>query len=343
LPLHKVGTLAEEWTWEYRTSPRGAYRPLLSAEVFETLAVRIYVTAAAPVNAAPRWSYYHLACANAGARDQRAAEAAVWDHFMRAAEGPWPTNGRGQKLTFWVTAVPATATMAYTQRDAQDLILLGDSSCFGWADLLAEALQIHGIKAEPRGVMPQAEIKELGLPRIRWKDRHGRLRVDINGTGFIVRGACWRAPTLGPIPARLAGEFLRPGPFRWKFNDTTQPLCVAWPAPDVQTTHQGGYLTRQSNAVGMFGNHALVVVRSGGSTRWYDPSLGFGPHDNLLSYQHDLLGFGREDCGGIFAIVGFRPTAATPDSVGPGTLLLGARPAPAFLCIGDHPVSRKPA
>jgi len=252
--------------------------------------------------------------------------------------GRFVTNARGQRLGFWRDRKPGVGQGDVISRNADDLIRCTDSSCRGWAELLREALAIHGISAIVRAVQPKLSLvhPRLGLPMFLVPDGRGGQTVT-RTVGILVKPFRWKpAAEISAFPFSAEQAVVNPGQFLWKIDNPVDPFTATWPQPDAEDLLRPGHTAPDEGVTvrGVFGNHAVVLVqRSAGAIAWYDPSFGLGPHNSLLEYENDLLGRGEENPGGLFAIIGWKrqlnhnPVTGQMEEFSDG-LLLGAAPAP---------------
>jgi hypothetical protein len=340
IPTHTVQTVDELWTWECRVEGSD-YSPIeirYGGSTIDAFPIRLYFTAGVPINALPRESFYHVACAAAGATNPMQAERDVWAHFTAFRMGRFVTNARGQRLGFWRDRKPGVGQADVISRTADDLIRLTDSSCRGWAELFREALAIHGISSIVRAVQPKLSLvhPRLGLPMFLVPDGRGGNTVT-RTVGILVKPFRWKpAEEISPFPFSAEQAVVNPGRFLWKIDNPVDPFTAHWPQPDAEDLLRSGHTAPDEgdSVRGVFGNHAVVLVqRPGGVMAWYDPSFGLGPHNSLLDYENDLLGRGEENPGGLFAIIGWKrqvnhnPVTGQMQESSDG-LLLGAAPAP---------------
>jgi len=335
-----VGTLDESWRWECRLEG-GDFVPIgypFGEDTIDEFPVRLYFTAGRTISACPRESFYQVACAVPGARDQQQVERDIWRHFTAFHRGRFVCNANGRRLGFWRESKPGMDNAAFIARDARDLVMHADSSCRGWAELFREALAAHGIASTVRAVRPKlsAVHPRLGLPSFLAPDGRGGNMV-LRTIGILVKPFKWTPQNqLAPFPfTREQAEF-NVARFQWKIENPADPAAFDWPQADVQDMMRPGHTStdERDTVGGMFGNHAVVLVKhADGSEAWYDPSFGFGPHASLLSYENEMLGRGEVNHGGLFAIVGWKrerrlnPATGQVEDVNAG-LLLGAAPPP---------------
>jgi hypothetical protein len=336
IPADRVRTVQEEWTWEYRPNRWFSDYQSNGGSVRDArVQVCIYFAAADPINCCPRESFYHVACARGGATDARQAEASVWSYFGDFTPGAAITNAAGKRLTYWQSYTPSDDFKQYIGRDAQALVTTTDSSCCGWANLLHEALAIHGIKSTVMGLRLRDDASTLPkIPVLNVPDGVGG-RKDLHGLAFIPRGFHWDGTDHAGCSKAEADEYLlEPGDFRWTFNAPARCKCIDWQHPGIQNEGRPSH-GNTIDAAGPFDTHAVLRIREGQTERWYDPSYGIGPRSSLADYEADFFGKGRPDCGGLIAIVGVKLRQAIDantgrcNSVGVEGELLGAVPVPA--------------
>jgi len=340
ISTHVVQTIDELWTWECRLEGSD-FAPIevrYGGSVIDTFPIRLYFTASRPINAVPRESFYHVACAVSGATNPMQTQRDVWAHFTAFRMGRFVTNARGQRLGFWRDRKPGVGQQDVITRNADDLIRYTDSSCRGWAELLREALAVHGIDSRVRAVQPKLSLvhPRLGLPMFHVPDGRGG-RTLTRTVGILVKPFRWKpAEEISPFPFTSEQAVVNPGRFLWKIENPVDPFTARWPQPDAEDLLRGGHTAPGEGETvrGIFGNHAVVLVQHpGGGQAWYDPSFGMGPHSSLLEYENDLLGRGEENPGGLFSIVGWKrqlnhnPVTGQIEEFCEG-LLLGAAPAP---------------
>ena len=340
ISTHTVQTVDELWTWECRLEGSD-FEPIsigYAGSVIDAFPIRLYFTAGRPINALPRESFYHVACAASGATNPMQAQRDVWAHFTAFRMGRFITNARGQRLGFWRDRKPGVGQDDMITRSADDLVRCTDSSCRGWAELFREALAIHGIAATVRAVQPKLSLvhPRLGLPMFLVPDGRGGNTVT-RTVGILVKPFRWKpAAEISPFPFSPEQATVNAGRFFWKIDNPVDPFSARWPQRDAEDLMRPGHTAPgESETVrGIFGNHAVVLVkRPDGGEAWYDPSFGLGPHNSWLDYENDLLGRGEENPGGLFAIIGYKrqmnhnPVTGETQESSEG-LLLGAAPAP---------------
>jgi hypothetical protein len=340
ISTHIVQTVDELWTWECRLEGSD-FAPIeahYGGSAIDAFPIRLYFTAGRPINALPRESFYHVACAVSGATNPMQAQRDVWAHFTAFRMGRFVTNARGQRLGFWRDRKPGVGQQDVISRNADDLVRCTDSSCRGWAELLREALAVHGIEARVRAVQPKLSLvhPRLGLPIFNIPDGRGG-RAVTRTVGILVKPFRWKpAQEISPFPFKGEQAVVNPGRFLWKIDNPVDPYTARWPQADAEDLLRAGHTAPGEGETvrGVFGNHAVVLVQHpGGGQAWYDPSFGLGPHNSLLEYENDLLGRGEENPGGLFAIIGWKrqtnhnPVTGQMDEFNEG-LLLGAAPAP---------------
>jgi hypothetical protein len=345
MDMRTVTTLRKKWTWEFRCGDE-PYRPLLPSPY----GVRVFITAAKPVNRAPRESYYHLACSISGAASVAEAEANVWATFTQILDGKPVTNARGQRLCFWRDERPILAPSEYTDRDAQDLITLTDCSCYGWSDLLCEVLAIHGIVARVMLLLPDFDRPDAPrVPSFQVPDGRGGTQL-LSAVGLLVRRWRWSDRQDASAHKReTPADIIDCGEFRWRLNVPGVPMFLSWLQPDVIDAGRAGHSFDggEEHVMGMFANHGAVLVGDDTSGRWYDPSYAIGPFNKLDDYARSLLGVGEKECGGYCAAIGYRliqrhnANTGRPEP-GPGTgYLSGALPAGKDVFIKAVPAPRR--
>jgi hypothetical protein len=215
ISTHVVQTIDELWTWECRLEGSD-FAPIevrYGGSVIDAFPIRLYFTASRPINVVPRESFYHVACAVSGATNPMQAERDVWAHFTAFRMGRFVTNARGQRLGFWRDRKPGVGQQDVITRNADDLIRCTDSSCRGWAELLREALAVHGINARVRAVQPKLSLvhPRLGLPMFHVPDGRGG-RTLTRTVGILVKPFRWKpAEKLSPFPFTGEQAVVNPG------------------------------------------------------------------------------------------------------------------------------------
>ena len=286
----------------------------------DSFPVRFYFTAARSISRCPRESFYHVACAVAGAKNAEQAQRDVWSSFTGFRNGRFVTNARGQRLGFWRDQKPGSEQTKFIDRTAQDLVTLTDSSCRAWAELFREALAMHGIAATVRAVRPKLSLvhPRLGLPTFTVPDGRGGSTVT-RTVGILVKPFKWTPQNqLTPSPFSPQQAMVHAGGFRWKLNNPIDAGTATWPQTDAEDLLRPSHTLPQDagQTRGIFGNHAVVLVKNANGETWYDPSFGFGPHSSLKNYEDELLGRGEENHGGLFAIVGWKREEKTNPATG---------------------------
>jgi hypothetical protein len=337
-----VQVIDDVWTFELRSVAADREDETIATPAAEvariSVPIRAYVTAGRPINAVPRESFYYAACAVAGARTRREAQQNIWSYFASFHHGSFVTNARGQRMMFWRDHTPGAVDQAYLDRPAQGLVTACDSSCYGWADLLKEAMEIHGIKASVKAILPDpSRLAQLAkVPLFMVPNGRGGTQP-LQMLGLLVRSFRWSATdAVHPPSANEPGWSVNVGDFRWTVNGPKDQWCVQWAQPDAADVGRATQ-PRGSNGQpvsGFFSNHAAVMVESSDGTQtWYDPTFGLGPHSSLESYERDLLGKDTPTRGGLYALTACRVQMTpgvngTPDQVGLSAIAFGAMPAP---------------
>ena len=334
-PRHRIGTMDEEWTWEFRVI-EALNDSLPKYESLGTVPVRLYITVAPPINAHPRESFFHLACADSA--DRCTIEQSIWRRITGFRSAQPVTNARHEQLTFWREFSPGHSSDAYIRRDAQALVTETDSSCLGWADLFAEALAIHGIRSTVAGVkVDQASIVErFRVPTFDLPDGRGNLKT-CSEVGLLIKPFHWQFAN-SDCPPPEDGWSLNAGDFNHSIHHPAPYCSPTWRREEAVPL--GTLCPSVSGTLpGFFANHAIVIIADENGSRIYDPAFAFGPHETLESYENELLGRGQPNSGGLFAVVGWQldPTANPPRV---RNTILGAMPVPPYPILAIHSVNR---
>ena len=89
ISTHTVQTVDELWTWECRLEGSD-FEPIsihYAGSMIDAFPIRLYFTAGRPINALPRESFYHVACAASGATNPMQAQRAMSGAFHSVSYG----------------------------------------------------------------------------------------------------------------------------------------------------------------------------------------------------------------------------------------------------------------